>query len=93
MSFKFQVSKHYPPARYFFMPLYRKFRRKYGSAKRAMTRVMLVSWALHVALLGVLEWNKPISQSMGTIWSFFVFGGLTLFSYLTNDPYRKEDSQ
>lgn len=72
--------KWYPPARYVFMPLYRKLRRRFGNKRKAMVGVMLVSWIGHVALLAVLEINKPFFQSYGTIWSFFAFGWLTLYA-------------
>ncbi|WP_063661487.1 hypothetical protein [Aliivibrio fischeri] len=70
----------YPPSRFVFMPLYRKLRRKFGCKRKAMVGVMPFSWSAHVALLGLLEINKPLMQSYGTIWSFFVFGGLTLYA-------------
>lgn len=70
----------YPPARFIFMPLYRKLRRRFGNKRKAMTGVMFASWLGHVLLLGLLELNKPLLQSYGTLWSFFVFGGLTLYA-------------
>ncbi|NOI31868.1 hypothetical protein F0260_24950 [Vibrio coralliilyticus] len=74
------LDRWYPPARYIFMPLYRKLRRRFGDKRKAMVGVMLVSWFGHVALLAILEINKPFLQSYGTLWSFFVFGGLTLYA-------------
>ncbi|WP_162621115.1 hypothetical protein [Vibrio casei] len=74
------MDRWYPPARYVFMPLYRKLRKRLGSKRKAMVGVMFVSWVGHVALLAILEINKPLLQSYGTLWSFFVFGGLTFYA-------------
>lgn len=72
------LNKWYPPSRFIFMPIYRKLRRQFGDKRKAMVVLMLISWIGHVAVVGLLEMNKPILQSYGTLWSFFVFGGLTL---------------
>ncbi|WP_347364406.1 hypothetical protein [Vibrio vulnificus] len=74
------LNKWYPPSRFIFMPLYRKLRRQFGEKRKAMVGVMLVSWIGHVALLGLLEINKPLLESYGTLWSFVSFGGLTLYA-------------
>lgn len=43
-----EQSTWYPPSRYFFMPVYRKLRRRLGCKYKAFTSLMLISGLLHV---------------------------------------------
>ncbi len=72
------LSKWYPPARFFFMPMYRRLRRVYGSKKGAFTTVMAISGILHVLLfllLGLLFDKDPLPSLIFTV---IAFGILTI---------------
>lgn len=72
------LSQWYPPARYVFMPLYRRLRRRLGNKRRAFTALMGASGVLHVLLCFIIGRVIGGDPMPGMAFVAVVFGILTV---------------
>jgi len=81
-------SNWYPPSKYFFMPLYRKLRKKF-SQKYAVAHLTLISVLIHLILpLAMYIFDKN-NKEVVLFFQLCVYIPLLYFVYSCEQPRRK----
>ncbi len=82
------LSKWYPPAKYIFMPMYRSYRRWFGTTKTACVALMATSGVLHLALVAFIGFLSGRSVIPALVFVAIAFGALTIAAACVRSKVR-----
>lgn len=82
------LSEWYPPARYVFMPMYRSYRRLFGTKRSAFVALLASSGVFHLLLVTVFGWIFHQNVVIAQVFISVAFTALTIASALLGNHRR-----